>query len=349
MGKYYQKLLTKHLSPLLQNSGIGHLTKPLYGGRGHILMFHRVIPWVNKERIHNHLSLEISPEHLEDIINFFKNRNYHFIDLDLMPAWLQDKNNENKKFVIFTFDDGYKDNLDFAFPVFRKFNVPFTIYITNSFPENNSVLWWYILEKILMENDELRYTFSDKDMKIDCSDYRKKELAFTNLRMLFTRYSANNLEDEISGFFSRYGHNIHELNNEITLGWDEIKQLVNEPLVTIGSHTINHYNLCSLPDEKAFHEISGSKKMIESKINKSVNHFSYPLGSYGLREIELVKKCNFSTSTTTKTANIFHEHVHHLFSLPRISINVLTTEKVLDLQVKGFFPAVTNRLKRVVY
>ncbi len=111
MGTYIQKILTQRLSPLLSSSRIYLLTRPFYSGLGSILMFHRVIPPDTTDRLHNHLSLEISPDHLERIVLFFKKRNYHFIKLDDLADWLTENRTTGRKFVIFTFDDGYKDNL----------------------------------------------------------------------------------------------------------------------------------------------------------------------------------------------------------------------------------------------
>jgi peptidoglycan/xylan/chitin deacetylase (PgdA/CDA1 family) len=174
-------------------------------------------------------------------------------------------------------------------------------------------------------------------------------MAFTNLRRLITQFNTNNLEKELTGFFFKYGYGINEYNLDLTLNWDEISQLSREPLTTIGAHTINHYNLCNLTDKQSFNEISESKKIIETKINQKVNHFSYPLGKFGIREIEFVKRSSFSTATTTKNANIFINHNDHLLALPRISINALTNEKVLNLHVNGFYPAILNKFKRIVY
>lgn len=349
MGKYYQKILTKKLSPILNLSGIDHLTKPFYSGKGQILMLHRVIPWSGKERIHNHLSLEISPEQLESIIAFFRRKDYNFISLDMLPTWLENNHKTSKKFVIFTFDDGYKDNLDFAYPVFKKHNTPFTIYITNSFPDRRAIIWWYILEDLILRNSKIQYSFSDGSVNISCLNYRKKERTFTYLRKLITRLHDKNLEQELTGFFSKFGFSIHEHNSDLTLNWNEISQLSKDPLVTIGAHTLNHYNLCNLTDKRSFHEISESKKLIETKINYKVNHFSYPLGKYGAREMEFVERSSFLTATTTETANIFYNHIDHLLALPRISINALTNEKVLNLQVNGFYPAILHKFKRIIY
>ena len=349
MGKYYQKLLTKNLSPAVKLLGLDNLTKPFYSGQGQILMFHRVIPQTGRERIHNHLSLEISPDHLEEIITYFKRFDYDIISLDILPSWLEDLNNQKKKFVVFTFDDGYKDNLDFAYPVFNKHKTPFTIYVTNSFPDKKAILWWYIIEDLVLKNNEINYAFSDFRVDLSCSNYLKKEMAFAYLRSLITKFNEENLDSELSGFFARYGYSPGDFNIEMTLNWNEISELSNDPLVTIGAHTLNHYNLCNLTDAQSFHEIAESKRIIEEKTGSKVDHFSYPLGQYGERETESVRKINFLTATTTRTANIFQSHINHLFTLPRISINSLTTEKVLTLQVNGFFPAILNKFKRKVF
>lgn len=348
MGQFYQKILTKTVSPLIHFAGIHHITRPAYSGRGHILMMHRVIPESGRTRVHNHRSLEISPAHLEDIILYFKKRNYEVISLGMIAEWLNDTRKAGKRFVTFTFDDGYRDNLDYAWPVLKKHGVPFTIYITNSFPEKKALIWWYILEDLILKVSGINYSFETGRVKRGCSGIHTKELVFNTIRNHIVRMNHDNLSSELVRFFDYYGFDAYSMSNELTLSWDNISELAEDPLVTIGSHTLNHYNLKNLPDEEAWYEIDESKRIIESRINKKVLHFCYPLGKYGKRELELVKRSGFMTATTIKTANIFSDHTDNLLSLPRLQVNALTTEKVLDLKVNGFFPAILNRFKPVV-
>ena len=158
-----------------------------------------------------------------------------------------------------------------------------------------------------------------------------------------------NLKEELTGFFSKYGYHALEYSNEMVLSWEEISELSKDPLVTIGAHTLNHYNLRNLSEEQSYNEIMGCKKLLESKIEKKVDHFSYPFGEFGIRELNYVREGKFLTATTTDNANIFYDHINHLFALPRITINALTTEKVLNLQVNGFYPAIVHKFRRIVY
>jgi len=342
MGNYIQKVLTKTLSPGIYYTGIHNLTKPFFGGRGHILMMHRVIPFTNNPRIHNHLSLEISPEQLESIIEFFLKSGYDFISMDTLPEWISDNTNTRRKFVAFTFDDGYKDNLDFAFPILRKHKVPFTIYVTNSFPEKKAVLWWYLLEDLLLKVSNIGYLFPSGRIDVKCYSYSQKEKAFSTIRNHFMKLNQQNLDNELNKFFSHYGFQISDYASTLCLTWNNINSLVADPLFSIGSHTLNHYNLCNLSDEQAFTEIYESKKIIEERSRCRVNHFSYPLGKFGAREVEIARRCGFNTATTTQTGNITLKHSDHLLSLPRIQVNSLTTEKVLKLQINGFYPALVS-------
>jgi peptidoglycan/xylan/chitin deacetylase (PgdA/CDA1 family) len=349
MGQYYQKILTQRFSPLLNSCGFGNLTKLIYAGKGQILILHRVIPKLSKERIHNHLSLEISPEHLESIFMYFKGRNYDFIDLDTLPLWLETNRRTKKKFVIFTFDDGYKDNLLFAYPLFKKHNIPFTIYITSSIPDRRAIIWWYILEDLILKYNKIQYSFSVGSVNAKCATHSAKEKTFIHIRKLITMLKSLNLEKELTDFFSHFGYNILEHRVEMGLTWEEIAELVKDPIATIGAHTLNHYNLRNLTEEEAFYEIMESKKILEQKLNIKVNHFSYPFGKYLSRDLDIVKRSSFLTATTTENANIFYNHLNHLYTLPRITINSLTSEEVLNLQVNGFYPAILHKFRRVVY
>jgi len=98
--------------------------------------------------------MKVSPEFLEEFILKLKAKGYEFISIDRLYEILQNKE-KVKKQIVFTLDDGYKDNYKIAYPIFKKYNIPFVNYLTTSFPERNAYLWWYVLEDILIENDEI--------------------------------------------------------------------------------------------------------------------------------------------------------------------------------------------------
>ena len=113
-------------------------------------MFHRVCPEHPSPRIRSNSGLEVTPEYLEKTILFLRENNYEIVPLGQVEKILNGDYLE-KKFAVFTFDDGYADNYRFAYPIFKKHGVPFTIYVTTDLPDNKAILWWYLLEDLVLK------------------------------------------------------------------------------------------------------------------------------------------------------------------------------------------------------
>jgi peptidoglycan/xylan/chitin deacetylase (PgdA/CDA1 family) len=347
MNKYYLQQAARVLSPILYYSGLHGLTRPLYSGVGHILMFHRVVPSSDKPRIHNHQSLEVSPQLLESTIQFFRKRNYDFISLNKLNDYSGEKAGR-RKFVVFTFDDGYLDNYELAYPIFKKYNIPFTIYVTTGLPDGHAFLWWYLLEELILNNDTLELDVQGERQIFRTGSLKAKEVVFNQVRSILAVANQSALEFHKSNMFHNYQKESEGLTKTLSMNWNQIEELSKDSLVTIGSHTVNHYPLKSLSEEQSKFELTESRRIIESHIKMPVNHFCYPIGSYSKREVSLAPTCGYETATTINMSNVAANNLEHPFALPRIMINALTTEKILTLQVNGLLPFIRNKGRRVV-
>ena len=83
------------------------------------------------------------------------------------------------------------------------------------------------------------------------------------------------------------------------LTWDQIRQLDDSGLITIGSHTINHPDLANETPDQQQAEIVGGKTELESEIGHKVSDFAYPYGDYNQATIAIVKAAGFATAVTT--------------------------------------------------
>lgn len=352
MSNHLKKKIIWASAPLMTAFGVDQVFRNRYAGIGNILMFHRVIPAQKKRRIHNHDSLEITPEQLETTIKYFKKRKYRFCSLDELHQLLLAKRTPSEKLVVFTFDDGYKDNLQVAYPILKKHQVPFTIYITTGFLERKAILWWYILEDLLLQQKQVQFHWKGKDFAFNCRSQYEKELAFTKIRSLINQsFMLGDAMEMFKVIFGDFEHKVHALAESMMMNWEEIRSLSKEKLATIGAHTINHFPLAQLSPEALRHEIIDSKVQLENSIDATVDHFAYPFGKKteaSHREFELIKELGFKTGTTTRMGNIFLEHANHLECLPRISINRFTTEKILQLQTSGMLQYIQHKGKKIV-
>ncbi len=345
MKSYYLKYIAKYAGPVLYYSGVPWLASPFFSGLGHVLMFHRVLPKKQSLRIHNHSSLEVTPEYLEQVIQYYLRNKYSIISIEELPLHMQSKSRE--KFVVFTFDDGYFDNLEYALPVFQKYKVPFTIYVCNDFPNNKVFLWWYLLEELLLKTNRCQLISSNKTYEFETGGVYEKESAFYQIRYLFN--SGAITDSDLKSLFDKYLGNVSEMTNNMCLSWDDIQKLSDDKLVTIGAHTVSHAALKQLSDEACLDEMRNSKLEIENYINKEVKNFAYPFGSnleVGRRDMKMAEKVGFKTSVTTQLGNIFSMHRNHMMALPRLTVNALSNKYVLSLMSSGLYPLIDNRFKK---
>src|SRR6266851_6190568 len=96
-------------------------------------------------------------------------------------------------------------------------------------------------------------------------------------------------------------HDVDEtvICRELCMSFDELKPFADDPLVTIGAHTITHCNLAGQTEEIAADEMAVSRARIESALQRPVVHLAYPYGdkiAAGRREFTLAHAAGFKTA-----------------------------------------------------
>lgn len=265
---------------------IHSLLHPPYG---EILMLHRVVE--QRSRLEENRALEITPAFLEQTILKYQSAGYRFVSLDEVQRQVERRKSDRRKFVCFTLDDGYADNYEQAYPIFKKHNCPFAIYVTTDYPDQNALFWWYQLEEALLKNDKLNII----GVEYDCSDLENKNRAFFEIREKIFSSDAEAILSVLKQIFQE-----NDCTDKVpALSWEKIAELATDTLCTIAAHTVSHASLPALNDEMKRKELQDGKKKIEDKIKKPVKHFSYPYGNMDDRVTGLVME-QFSTAVTTQ-------------------------------------------------
>jgi hypothetical protein len=104
---------------------------------------------------------------------------------------------------------------------------------------------------------------------------------------------------------------------------DEVSELANHPLFTLGAHTHSHPLLSSLSLEEARMEIQEGLDRLHGMTNTPIRHFSYPYGGCSSATSEMVRDIGFDSAVTTQptAANAWR---HSLHQLPRIEVKELS-------------------------
>ena len=325
--------------------------RPIYGGAGVILMFHRVLPAESRPRIRGHAALEVTPGALEQTIHYFARHSYRAYSPDDLYQFLTGTKKTDKPFVLFTFDDGYVDNLTYAYPIFKKQNIPFTINVSTCFPDRTAVIWWYLLEDLILTRERLTYEHNGQMYDFDCGTREAKARAYAITRKLFKFANLQQRAALTDSVLLAHGLDLQRRLDEVALTWSQLKLLASDPLVTLSAHTANHYVLSSLSDAEVRYEILESKRILETQLDKRIDHFAYPFGNRReaeAREFRIAAECGFKTAMTTRVGNIFSAHGSHLMTLPRYDLAQLTLPRDLDLVPSGALSMRVNRFRRLV-
>lgn len=316
---------TKYIKAALQALyySRGHkLLAPFAKGVGAIFMLHHVTPQPVREFEPNRI-LGIAPQFLEEVIYWVRENGFDVISLDEAHYRLIE-GEFDRSFVCFTFDDGYRDNRDFAYPIFKRHNLPMAIYVPSDFADGAGNLWWLALEHIVREVDQLRMRFEGEMHTFVCGDAKEKEATYHALYWWLRAMGERDARGVVAGLSRSIGFDPSELSRELVMTWDELRQLTDDPLVTIGGHTKSHFALSKLSLGEARIEIESNLTRIETELGRRPTHFSYPYGSEesaGAREFTLTRELGLKTAVTTRKGVLYSEHAEHLMALPRVSLN----------------------------
>ena len=304
-------------------TGTWKVLGPLSSGIGTIFTMHHVRPARNDVFQPNAL-LEVEPDFLETLIEYLRYRKVDIVSLDEAKRKLREQDYE-KRFVCLALDDGYRDNLEFAYPIFRKHGVPAALFIASSFPEKTGLLWWTALERAIAATERVEIEIGGKLRKFDCGSAGAKQKTYENIY-----WQLRGLADErdlrriVTELCARYGVDPLGPCKDLCMDWSEIKTLASDPLITIGAHSVNHYMLKKWDAETVKQELTQSAAAIETALGRKPVDFAYPVGdktSADAREFALAKDAGYELALTTRPGVIFPEHREHMTALPRVSLN----------------------------
>jgi peptidoglycan/xylan/chitin deacetylase (PgdA/CDA1 family) len=324
--------------------------RPFVGGIGVILTLHHVRP-PRPDAFQPNRLLEVTPAFLEAVIVRLRRAGIDLVSLNDMHRRLT-QGGTGRRFACLTFDDGYRDNLEYAYPILKKHEVPFALYIATSFPDRLGELWWLALEAVIARNSRVGLVVDEEDRSFDCRTAAEKREVYEAIYWWLRRLpSEDDLRNAVRDLATRYHVDIAAFCRKLCMSWNEIEELARDPLVTIGAHTVNHVRLKKVPEKTARAEMRQSAAVIESALGKRPAHLSYPVGdatSAGPREFAIARELGFATAVTTRPGVLFPQHRGHLTALPRISLNGEYQQlRYVEVLLSGAATALRNKFRRV--
>lgn len=245
---------------------------------------------------------------------------YRVVPLSEIARSLKGGESVDRRCVAVTFDDGYEDNYRNAFPILRRHGLPATFFVTTGCVGARPELWTVRLRRALMNTrlEELRLSFTDS-LPLPLRTAAERETAIKWLTGLVKRCGRREAEETIGEVLAVAGE--PSSGRRTMMNWDEMREMAAAGM-SIGAHTVSHYNLPSLDDEAADGEIMDSKRELEGRLEREVEHFAYPNGRTSchcdVRTARLVERAGFSCAVTSVAGPASRRFSR--FALPRLGV-----------------------------
>jgi glycosyltransferase involved in cell wall biosynthesis/peptidoglycan/xylan/chitin deacetylase (PgdA/CDA1 family) len=277
-------------------------------------LFHRI------NIIQDPLWNPIHPEHFEQIIVYLKK---HFELVSLKDYLLEDFIPKNQKpLCAIGFDDGYRDFIEFALPILKKYNCPSSMYVVTDCITNDLPPWTYMLNHYFINTEKLSMLINTADfpghLKNTKWKTKSERLDYAKQLNPFMKSLENSKRHTI------YNEIIKELNDVtpphgLMLTWDEVRDLKNH-MCEVGSHTISHPMLSKkLSYNELVYELKESALIIEKQTGVFPATISYPFGAYNQDVKRAALDAGYKIGVTVNPSP-YDSKKHDMLEIPRIEL-----------------------------
>ena len=223
----------------------------------------------------------ITLDHMREFIAYFKGAGYKFISPDELYTGMDD----NSRYVLITFDDGYYNNMRMV-PLLEEAQVPALFFITTGNIENKECFWWDVVHRERHREGVDRATISREQKSL--KKLHHKEI----LDRLHTSFGADCLKPW------------SDTDRPMTVS--ELQEFAQHPLVHIGNHTSSHYILDNYDTDEVEEQIREGQEGLIRLLDQSPSIIAYPNGNYSQAAIESTKR------TGLKSAISLDKHKNYL-------------------------------------
>lgn len=216
-------------------------------------------------------------EQFDEHVRFLKRR-LHVATLDETIEIVEKRKRPRGTVALLTFDDGYVDNYELAFPVLAAHGVQGVFFLPTAFIGGDRLSWWDTIAYIVKRSRK-------RKIRLGIPPFREFDLAALGARRVvsdilgvYKDTAAETTEpfiamlEEECGSPRPYGSTLRCFMN-----WEEASAMLRGGMA-IGSHAHSHRILAGLPEEEQLAELVTSKRILEERLGIRAQALSYPVG-----------------------------------------------------------------------
>lgn len=302
-----------------------------------IVTYHGVIP---DDRWQGWTVADMAPLSLFKRQLSFYRRHYNVIPLSQMVNLLtaaapRPPRKMPEKCLAITFDDGYRNNLNYAVPALANCQLPATFFVTTGFIQSQTSLWWLRLKQIFNAAMKSRTPVKISDnLILPTRDSRTTHQSYRTALAALKLISTADREPILSRLAREHQADCQDDFADIfaPMSWDDVAGLHRRGF-DVGAHTVSHPILSRESPEIAAHEIRQSVNLVRQRLGIPQPAFSYPNGQWDDFSTEIQNTvrdagCCCAVSSVAGT----NRHGENMYALRRISISGIHSLPAVELE-----------------
>jgi len=232
-------------------------------------------------------------------------RHFRFVSLDEIGERVLSGEPLEEPVAAVTFDDGYADVYEHAYPVLQRKGIPAGIFVVTDLVGRPG---WQAHDRLYHLVSKAFATWVDRRREL-CglmttlglsteAIVRTRDAVRTPLLAVATILPALSIADVrrvMDGLDTLVGHDLCDIPR--TLNWEEL-QAMHRGGVVIGSHTKSHVSLPTESAENTAEELDASRHSLESRLGEPITHFAYPGGQFTAPVVEAVARAGYRFAYT---------------------------------------------------
>ena len=310
-----------------------------------VLTYHRVLPQGHPARETEQPGMLVSPEVLTMHFEVLR-RHFTLVHLD---DWLRAARLGHPppgRSVAITFDDGWRDNFDYAFPVIKAAQMPVTLFLVTDMVGSRYQFWPNRLARAL------KRWMPDYDHRLDEGTRRQMAAIGFPFDLNGVQATPELIDAVINHCKVSDDAAMHALLDQVEaampeqagegdgerdlLDWDEVREMADCGLVRFGSHTRRHTRLREdIAPELLEDEVAGSRRILEEKLSRPAPLFCYPNGDCSLEAYAAVRE-SYEGAVSTRRGWHSPDQDSHLVRRISMHEDVSQTPAALLARVSGW-------------
>jgi peptidoglycan/xylan/chitin deacetylase (PgdA/CDA1 family) len=207
-------------------------------------------------------------------------RQYSLVTLEEALAFVEgtEKDKTPHCRVLVTFDDGYLDNYEIAYPILRSHGAQGVFFLCSNLVGSGHVPWWdhiaFLVKSAAKKRFILRYP-TELDINVDKNGLKETLQSICDLFKTPGNLDPERFMEELTEVAG--ANPLLEVPRRF-LNWDEAREMISGGMA-LGAHTHTHPMLSKLDGEDQRRELTLSRAILSEKLRIKADTFAYPFGS----------------------------------------------------------------------